>query len=82
MVNLHHCLQAPRLDMGVYLGCRNICVPQHLLNCPEVGPAFQQITGKGVAQHVGRNLAKIEAGHMVLAPGPIRLPDILARIAS
>ena len=28
------------------------------------------------------DLAKIEAGHMVLAPGPIRLPDILARIAS
>ena len=28
------------------------------------------------------DLAKIEAGRMVLAPGPIRLPEILTRIAS
>ena len=28
------------------------------------------------------DLAKIEAGHMVLTPGPIRLPEILARVAS
>ena len=47
--------------MGVDLGGRNIRMPKHLLNRPQVGPAFQQIAGKGVAQHMRRNLAEVEA---------------------
>ena len=41
--------------MGVNLGGGNIDMAQHQLNGPQIRAALQEVTGKGVAQAVGRN---------------------------
>lgn len=40
--------------MGVNLGGGNIGVAEHDLNRPKIGATFEEMTGKGVAQAVGR----------------------------
>ena len=36
------------IDVGVYLGSANIFVPEHALDHPQVGPALEQMSCKGV----------------------------------
>ena len=41
------------VDVGIYLGCGDGFVTQHLLDGTQVGSAFQQVGGEGVAEGVG-----------------------------
>ncbi len=41
------------VEVGVELGCAQGGVPEHFLDTAEVGAAFDQVGGKGVAQGVG-----------------------------
>jgi len=52
-----HFLQKTSVDLGVNLGGRHGCVPQKLLDHAEVGPAFEEMGGKGMAEHVGMKSA-------------------------
>ena len=56
---------------GVDLSGGNIRMTQHGLNGSEVGPAFQQMGGKGMPQGVRRNLFQYS-----------RLPAVLAQVSS
>lgn len=49
-------------NMGVDLGGRDIGVAEKLLNRAQVGTVLEKVTGKGVAQHVGRCFGGIKAG--------------------
>ena len=40
------------IDVGVYLCSANIFVPEHALDHPQVGPALEQMSCKGVTQSV------------------------------
>src|SRR5260370_7727435 len=51
LVNL---LQPLLDDVSVNLSGRNICMPEHELNGPEVRSALEQVRGKTVPQHVRR----------------------------
>lgn len=42
-------------DQGVDLGCGNIRMAQHGLNGTKIRPPFQQMSGKGMPQGMGRN---------------------------
>jgi hypothetical protein len=69
--------------MGVYLSGGNVNMPQHHLDRPQVGTAFQQMAGKGVAHAVGRyvfmktgfqgifanDFPKSLTGHWLAGPG-------------
>ena len=46
--------QPVAVDMGVDLGRADVGVTQQLLDHPQVGPAFQEVGGVGMAQGVGR----------------------------
>jgi hypothetical protein len=46
--------------VGVELGCRKIRMAQHFLNGSEVGAAFEQVGGEGVAQEVGVDARWVE----------------------
>src|SRR3546814_9632599 len=45
--------QRLRLHMGVDFGRRDVGMAQHRLHRAQVCAAFQQMSGKGVAQHMG-----------------------------
>jgi hypothetical protein len=45
--------QVPGGDVGIYLGSGDVYVTQHGLYRTEIGAAFQQVRGKGVAELVG-----------------------------
>ena len=38
------------VEVRIDLGCGDAFVPQHFLYGPQVGPAFHQVCGKGMAQ--------------------------------
>ena len=44
--------QARAVDVEVDFGGGNVFVPQHLLDCTQIGTAFEQVSGKRVAQRV------------------------------
>ena len=45
-------LQPPRVHMRVNLRRRNIGMPEHLLDDPQIRPALQQMRREGMSQHV------------------------------
>ena len=48
--------QPCRIDMGVDLGGGDVSMTKQRLQHTQVSPSLQQVRGKGVAQHVGRDL--------------------------
>ena len=59
---LHHQFGQPFIQhMGVNLGGGNIGVTQQGLDHPQIGPARQQMGGKGVAQGVGGHGVGVDA---------------------
>src|SRR3989338_5386119 len=49
-------LKPIRGDVSVDLGCREVDMPQELLDAPQVRPPVQQVSGEGVSQRMGRDL--------------------------
>ena len=47
--------------MGVYLGGRNVAVAEHHLYRTQVGAVAEQVGGKGVANHMRRDIF-VDAG--------------------
>jgi hypothetical protein len=45
--------QTGSTHMGIDLGCREICVPEHGLYGAKIGSALEQIRRKRVAQNMG-----------------------------
>jgi hypothetical protein len=43
------------INVRIDLRCREVRVPQHLLESPEVGTAFEEVRGEGVTERVGRD---------------------------
>ena len=43
-------------NVRIYLCRGNVNMPEHYLDSPEIGAAFQEVAGKGVAQRVGGNV--------------------------
>ena len=48
--------------MGIDLGGRDVGMAQHLLHRPEIRSTRQQVAGKGMAQHMRRNLGPSRSG--------------------
>src|SRR5512140_2312783 len=44
------------VNMGVDVGRRDIGMTEHLLDRPEISPAFQQVRREGMTERVGMNL--------------------------
>ncbi len=59
---MDHLGQAVGGDVGVDLGGRDVSVAQQGLNHAQVGPAFQQVGGEGVAQDVGADARRVYPG--------------------
>ena len=55
-------LEPGRQDVGVNLGGRDVGVPQHLLDAPQIRAVIEEMGGEGVAQHMGRDPGRIEPG--------------------
>ena len=51
------------VDVGVDLGGEDGLVAQHFLDDAEVGPVFDEVGGKGVAEGVGRDFLLDAGGH-------------------
>ena len=51
------------IEMGVDLGRGNIGVAQQLLHCAQIARRFQQMGGKGMAQHVRMKFDVDTVGH-------------------
>ena len=51
------------IDVGVDLGREDGFVAEHLLDDPQVGPAFDQVGGEGMTESVRRNLLVDARGH-------------------
>ncbi len=49
-------------DVRVALGGRDVGVPEHLLDAPQVGTALEQVGGERVAQEVGVDATRLQAG--------------------
>jgi hypothetical protein len=56
-----HVAQFFRQDVRVDLGGGDVGMAQHLLDGTQISPALQQMTGKGMAQDVRRNLGRRQA---------------------
>ena len=48
-----HFLQMLPADVGIYLRCHNVRVPEKDLDAAEIRPAFQKMCGEAVAEGVG-----------------------------
>ena len=48
-------------DVRVALGRPEVCVPEHLLDRPQVGPALEQVRRERVAEEVGMDATGLEA---------------------
>ena len=59
---IDQCAQALIKHMGVDLRCRDIGMPEQLLYGAQIGPALQQMRGKGVAQHMRRDVFRLQPG--------------------
>ena len=53
MVSVHGLVQATAVDMRINLSGRDIGMPQHLLNGPQVGTALKQVGGKSMPELMG-----------------------------
>ena len=53
------------VDVRVYLRCRDLLMPQHLLNGAEIVSTFQQMSRKGMAERVGTDIL-LDASHFHL----------------
>ena len=49
-------------DVRVALCGRDVGVPEHLLDAPQVGAALEQMGGERVAQKMGVDAARLESG--------------------
>ena len=58
----HELLQPLLQHMRVDLRRRDVGVAQQLLHRAQVGAAIEQMAGKGMPQHVGRDPLRVEAG--------------------
>ena len=58
---MHQAFQALVKHMGVNLCRGDIGMAEHLLYRTQIGAMVQEVAGEGVAQHVRRHLARIEA---------------------
>src|SRR5881227_3024361 len=50
------------LHMRINLRRRDIGMSEHLLHASEIGAVIEQMAGKGMAQHMGRQPCRVEAG--------------------
>lgn len=57
-------------DMGVYLGCSDLGMPQKILNDTKVGPSLVQVRGEAVPQPVGCQLRYAAGLRPLLDPLP------------
>jgi hypothetical protein len=62
MLGLHHLGQVIARHVGVDLGGGDVGVAQQGLDDAQVGAAFQQVGGEGVAQDVGADRLTVDAG--------------------
>ena len=62
--------QMPVRDVCVDLRRRNITVSEQRLNGTRVGAALQQVSGKTVAQRVGRNINQTDLRGVGFDDGP------------
>jgi hypothetical protein len=62
MLGLHHLHQVIPRHVGVDLGGADVGVAQQGLDHPQVGAAFQQVGGEGMAQDVRTDLLAVDAG--------------------
>ena len=51
------------VNVGVYLSSQYAFVPQHFLNCPQVGTAFYQVGRKRMAERMRRYLLMYTGCH-------------------
>src|SRR4030067_2009172 len=70
MVLLMYLLEPRGCYMGIYLGCRYICMPKHHLKRAQVCTSFQEVRGKGVPKCVRSN------GYVYLRLPGIRLNSL------
>ena len=49
----------PIADVRIELGRREIGVAQHLLDAPEIGPAFEQVGGERVSEEMRVNTLRL-----------------------
>ena len=49
-------------DMSIDLRGRDVGVTQELLHRPQIGPALEQMAGKGVTEYVRRYPRRLDAG--------------------
>ena len=63
-----HALAALRQDVGVEHGRGTIVVPEPLLHGAEVGAAWAQVRGEGMAKEVGADSLRQPGTHVVLEP--------------
>ena len=93
MGGLHNRCEAIAGNMGINLRSGDIGMAQKGLHAAQIGPAIDQMGGKGVPQHVGRQLGGIKARfqsqlfqQLVTTPagqmsfGPARAEKIAIRI--
>ena len=52
MVLVNGSTQSSAKNMRVYLRCGNIGMAEHGLQAAQVGSAFEQVSGKAMAEHV------------------------------
>ena len=76
MVSSVNVFEALRGHVGVDLGGADVRVPQHDLNGPKVGAAFQQVARKTVSQAVWGEMFLNAGGE---GPLPEQLPKALPR---
>src|SRR5689334_23284242 len=58
----NHLSQMVPRDMGVDLGGGDIGMPQKRLDAAQIRAAFHQMGGEGMAQDMGRDFRRIDAG--------------------
>src|ERR1700733_9886516 len=76
MMLVHGLPQPGTYYMRINLGGRDIGMPQHALQAPEVRSAFQQVRCKSMTKDVWRQIVK-DSG--LLAVSPEQLPKSLPR---
>ena len=53
------------VDVGIYFGCGDFLVSQHFLDSEQVGAAFQQMGGEGMAERMRAHVF-FDTGHFRL----------------
>ena len=68
---LNQALQPVASDVGIDLGSRDIGVAEHLLHAAQIRAAVDEMAGKSMAQDVGRQSPRIDAGLRRDGPGGV-----------